>query len=72
MRATKPRNARRELLKKIYDDQVREFPRESEGTQIIRFLEDAIRAIPNVAINSNKEDLAVIFRIALKEAIGEI
>ena len=65
------RSERRELLKDVYDSQVRENPRDSEGAQMTYFIEDAIRALPYGAIDRLRDDLEVMFGVALKLAEGK-
>ena len=53
----------------LYDEQVREFTEDNEPTHVATFFEDAIRALPYVAVSRN--DLEALFKEALiKSQLG--
>ncbi len=56
---------RQQRMRILYDEQVREFTEDNQPTQVATFFEDAIRALPFIAVD--RYDLEALFKEALEQ-----
>lgn len=59
---------RREAMKQLFGEQVREFHGDNDATQVATFLEDAIRAMSHSIRQSDSVQWEALFRAAMHDA----